>query len=132
MTSRTSAARSGLAAIGVVRIAIGVTAMTRPQLLRIATRGRPLGPRATALTRMVGARDAAIGVGTVVASSSLSPSALRTFAAAGAAADVGDAVACLVAARAVRPRRRLGWLAMAGSGALGAAATVALLALEDA
>ena len=100
------------------RIAIGLAAVAVP---RVAT--RVMGVRrgsdgiAPLFARMLGGRDVALGLGTVIALDRGKP--VRGWLEASALADTVDFVSCLLA------RRQMSRSAFIGSAALGAASTVA-------
>ena len=87
--------------LAVARVGIGGLLAARPDQL-VAVLGTPEQDRgvAVALTRMLGVRDAALGLGTVV-----SGSRRRTWLLVGGVSDLGDAAALGLAARsgAVKP-----------------------------
>jgi hypothetical protein len=117
-------ARDALVAMAVSRMVIGTAALLRPQLLRLVTGGRPLGPRAQALTRIVGVRDLTLGAGVLLAPRD----ALALVAGLGAASDAGDAFASLVAASRFDDDRRGRWLLQAGVAAMAASTSAVALA----
>ena len=107
------------AQLGAVRVGLGAAMLARPLLLP-----RPLGidgvtaSRVDWLVRMAGARDVALGAGTLAAAKT---GGQRTWVAAALASDVADAV---VLTHAVR-RGRIGRI-MGGAAALSAVGAAAL------
>lgn len=110
-------ARQALLAIAGGRIAIGVGALaaTRPALAAFGFAAP--GPQATALARVAGSRDVALGLLTLAARDDRSW--LRTVGLAAAGVDAADAAVFGIAAR--QPELRL---AGAGGGLSGAAAAL--------
>ena len=85
-----------------VRVAIGATALIAPRLAaRVLGAGRT--PRGTTplLARMLGGRDIALGLGTVIALDRGKP--VRGWLEGSALADAVDSVACLLARRELPP-----------------------------
>ncbi len=95
-----------------------IVAGTALLLLPGTTAGRWIGPDARApgakvMTRAMGARDLAIGAGTITALANGQPS--RHWALAGAASDLVDGLATLLAIRHIGARRALPLLAVAAT-----------------
>jgi hypothetical protein len=107
-------------ALGIARarIAIGLAAVVSPRLATraMSARGTPygIGP---ALARMLGARDVALGLGTVIALDRGAP--VRGWLEGSALADAADCIACLLARRDLSP------LAVRASAGLGGASALA-------
>lgn len=98
------------------RLAIGVLLLLFPRRVMRGLWGE--SPAVTFLTRLVGARDAIIGAGTLAAlQDGAGGPAVRSWMTYGAAADATDAVATLLAFRHLPRFKRLGLLAMAAGGA---------------
>lgn len=117
-------------ALGLTRIVIGAGLLLRPSGM-----GRALGaadpPQTAPLGRLLGAREIAIGVGTLVAwrrGQSTAP-----WVAAQAISDASDTAAFAAAAIAgrVSPMRGWGMAAFAASGAISEAVTAVALVRED-
>src|SRR6059058_3062330 len=109
------------ASLGAVRVGLGTVMLLRPLLVP-----RPLGvdsvtsKRVDWLVRMTGARDLALGAGTLAAARTGERSGLRTWLVASLASDAADAVILTDAIR----RGRVGRI-MGGAAALSAVAAVA-------
>jgi hypothetical protein len=106
-----------------LRIAIGLAAVVSPRLTVRALSGRQapdgVGPL---LARMLGARDVALGLGTVIALDRGAP--VRGWLEGSALSDAMDCISCLRARAAMSP------LACRASAGLGGAAAVAGIALS--
>lgn len=105
-----------------LRIGIGVAAVVSPRLAVRALSGRRasdgVGPL---LARMLGARDVALGLGTVIALDRGAP--VRGWLEGSALSDVVDCISCLLAREDMSP---FGCRASAGLGATAAIAGIAL------
>jgi len=105
-----------------IRIAIGLAAVVSPRLAVRALSGRraddSVGPL---FARMLGARDVALGLGTVIALDRGAP--VRGWLEGSALSDAVDCVACLRAREDMAP---LAWRGAAGLGAAAAAAGIFL------
>lgn len=130
-TSRTDLLASArLLALGVAgaRVALGVVALTRPELparLWVADDdARRLAVQL--LARALGGRDAALGAGAVVAL--VTGQSARSWVVAGALADTGDVVGTLAAWSHLPPVRRRVVVAVAGGAAVVGVLTAPLLA----
>jgi hypothetical protein len=89
--------RMGLA-LGAVRLGVGVGFLAAPVAsTRVLGLDSATAKRITFLARMAAVRDLVLGAGTVA--SARQPNALRTWVAAGAAADLGDAILITAAIR---------------------------------
>lgn len=99
------------------RIAIGVAAVVAPGLAARALSGRSATGIEPPLTRMLGARDLALGLGTVIALDRGAP--VRGWLEAAALSDTADSVASLLA------RSRLSRRSFAGTLTLGSASALA-------
>ncbi|MFL6240462.1 MAG: hypothetical protein ACJ735_13325 [Actinomycetes bacterium] len=112
------------AGLGAIRVGLGVAMLTRPLLLP-----RPLGidsvtaGRVDWLVRMAGARDLALGAGTLAAAKT---GGQRTWLAASLASDVADAVILTGAIRSGRIGRIMGGTAALSAVVAAAAGAVAL------
>ncbi len=95
------------------RMAIGVAAMIAPGFSAKVLSGRPASGIEPLLTRMLGARDLTLGLGTVIALDRGAP--VRGWIEASAASDVADCVSSLLA------RSRMSGRAFAGTVSLAAA-----------
>lgn len=110
-----------------VRIAIGLAAVATPRLAVRALSGRRAPDRVgPLLARMLGARDVALGLGTVIALDRGAP--VRGWLEGSALSDAVDCVACLRAREDMSP---LGWRASAALGAGAAAAGIFLFRRLD-
>jgi peptide-methionine (R)-S-oxide reductase len=110
-----------LAVLGArARIAIGAAAFVAPgtaaRLMGGDSGGDGLAPM---FARMVGARDVALGLGTVVAVDRRGP--VRGWLEGAALADAGDVVATLLARRRLTPAAFAGTLAVAAGASVGGA-----------
>jgi hypothetical protein len=96
------------------RIGLGVTALVAPRLPATPWVGRADAgrPSAKVLSRALGARDVALGLGPVLALRHGTP--VRGWVEAGGLADAGDLVATLLAWRHVPRRTRLLMVAIIG------------------
>src|ERR1700761_3240318 len=104
------------------RIAVGVAAVAVPGLAaRVMGDGRTSGGLAPLFARMLGGRDVALGLGTVIALDRGKPG--RGWLEGAALADAIDAVACVVAREDLSPRA---FVASAGLGAASALLGVVL------
>jgi hypothetical protein len=98
------------------RIAIGLAAVATPGLAtRVMSAGRKPDRTASLFARMLGARDVALGLGTVIALDRGKP--VRGWLEGSALADAVDFVACLLARENMPPRA---FRATAGLGAVSA------------
>jgi hypothetical protein len=99
------------------RIAIGVAAVAAPRLAaRLMDRRRRADGIAPVFARMLGARDVALGLGTVVALDRGKP--VRGWLEGSALADTADCVACVLA------RKNLSPLALAAAAGMGGASAI--------
>jgi hypothetical protein len=99
------------------RIALGVAAVLTPGLAtRVMSRRRKSGRMAPLFARMVGGRDLALGLGTVIALDRGKP--VRGWLEASALADTVDCVACVLARDDMAPS------AFAGAAGFGAASAI--------
>lgn len=100
------------------RVAIGILLLLFPRRLAKALWGEAGGTPAVAFfTRLVGARDAILGAGTLAALQQEGTAAVRPWMTYGAAADGVDALATLLAYRHLPKRRRFALLVLASGGA---------------
>jgi hypothetical protein len=94
------------------RLAFGVTAIVAPRLAARATSGKPeavgIEPQ---LARMLGARDIALALGTILALSHGAP--VRGWLEGSALADAGDALAALAGRQHVEKRSLVGTVGLA-------------------
>ena len=102
------------------RIAIGLAAMLAPGLASRAMGGRRSGGVAPLFARMLGARDVALGLGTVIALDRGKP--VRGWLEGAALADTADCVSCVLARESMPPAAA----AVAG-GLVGASAILGVL-----
>jgi hypothetical protein len=93
------------------RIAFGVVAATAPGLITRMMTGSTKPKGAAVFARMFGARDAALGLGTVIAIDHGSP--VRGWLEAAAMADAADAVTALLERDNLTPNAFLGTVAIA-------------------
>jgi hypothetical protein len=102
--------------IAVGRVALGVFALAMPRVTSSLMFGARVsrGPL-TMATRMLGARDLVLGLGTLRALDRDADPA--TWAKASAGADAGDAIAALLVLRAIPTSRALPTVAVAGAAA---------------
>lgn len=106
-----------------VRIAIGVCALLAPDLVTVPWVGRTTEREARAvLSRGLGARDIALGLGTLLAARQNGK--VRGWVEAGGLADAGDLVSTIVGYRHLPRTGRLGVAALT-AGAVAAAAVLA-------
>ena len=99
------------------RIALGVAAVLTPRVAtRVMSRRRQSGRVAPLFARMLGGRDVALGLGTVIALDRGKP--VRGWLEASALADTVDCVACVLARDDMAPG------AFAGAAGLGAASAI--------
>lgn len=98
------------------RVALGLLALLMPGRLVVALVGGERDRKAKTLGRMLGARDAVIGAGTLVALQE-EKVPLRPWMTYGAVADGIDAVAILLAYRSLPKWRRFAMLLLAAGGA---------------
>jgi hypothetical protein len=117
-------ARQLAEAIAIGRIAIGIAAIVAPTVPMRPWVGRDFAwqPRAKLLSRSLGARDLALGVGVMLALRHKAP--VRGWVEGAALADAGDALATLLAFPKLPKSGR--WLVLAS--AVGAAAAARLAA----
>jgi hypothetical protein len=99
-----------------VRIAIGLTAALAPRFAVRCLAGRPATGVEPLLTRMLGARDVALGLGAVVALDRGAP--VRGWFEAAALSDTADVIASLAARARMDPRAYAGALTLGGGSAL--------------
>jgi hypothetical protein len=98
------------------RMGFGIWATVTPGLMVRAMTGRkPLGAEAV-FVRLFGARDLALGLGTVIALDHGSP--VRGWLEAAALADAADAVSCVLGAKTLTPNAFKGTLRIAGLSAV--------------
>lgn len=84
------------------RIAIGLSAVVTPRLAtRLMSGGQTSGGIAPLFIRMLGARDVALGLGTVIALDRGAP--VRGWVEGSALADAADCVSCVLARRHMSP-----------------------------
>lgn len=102
-----------------MRIAIGVTALAFPQLAPPALAGRKAAGIEPYLSRMLGARDLALGLGAVIALDRGAP--VRGWLEGAAVSDAVDAVATLLARRHLTPLAVKATVAFAGGAAVAGA-----------
>ena len=101
------------------RIGIGITLVIVPGLSARMLSGRKAAGVEPLLTRMLGARDLLLGMGTVIALDRGAP--VRGWVEASAASDVADSVACLLARSCMSSRACSATVVIAvGSAAAGA------------
>ncbi len=100
-----------------VRLVFGVTAIVAPGLAARATSGKPeavgIEPQ---LARMLGARDIALALGTILALDHGAP--VRGWLEGSALADAGDAVASLAGRKQVEQRSFIGTVSLASASAV--------------
>lgn len=122
--------RGVVPALGLTRVVIGAGLLINPSGLGKAL-GSPDPQQTTAVGRLLGAREIAIGLGTLAAWRRGQSTA--GWVAAQAISDASDTVAFAAAAIAghVSPARGWGMAAFAASGAISEAATAAALAREE-
>jgi hypothetical protein len=115
-------------ALGAGRVAIGVVALVRPDLMARAWVGavQAAGPAGVVLGRAAGGRDIALGVGALLASSRRNGRGLLGWTAAGSFCDAVDVAATVASWRELPPRGRCAVAGAASSGALLGALTVVL------
>ena len=101
------------------RIAIGILLMLFPRRLAKGLWGaaHAASPAVVFFSRLVGARDAILGLGTMAALQGEGTASVRPWMSYGAAADGVDAVATLLAYRHLPKRKRFVLLTMAAGGA---------------
>jgi hypothetical protein len=103
-------------AVARARIAIGAAAMAFPGLAtRAMSAERESSGVAPLFARMLGARDVALGLGTVIALDRGAP--VRGWVEGSAMSDAVDFLACLIARRHLSPLAFRGTLALGGSAA---------------
>ncbi|MGH2861604.1 MAG: hypothetical protein ACRDLT_08870 [Solirubrobacteraceae bacterium] len=101
------------------RIAIGLTAVATPGLAARVLSGRSASGIEPLLTRMLGARDLTLGLGTVIALDRGAP--VRGWIEASAFSDAADCIASLLAKRCMSSRAFAGTVVLAaGSAGFGA------------
>jgi peptide-methionine (R)-S-oxide reductase len=99
------------------RIAIGLAAVVSPRLAtRVMGRGRPSDGMGPLFARMLGARDVALGLGTVIALDRGAP--VRGWVEGSALADAADCISCVLARDDMSP------LAFRASAGLGGASAI--------
>ncbi|HEY3691911.1 MAG: hypothetical protein QOH09_3931 [Pseudonocardiales bacterium] len=115
-------------ALGAGRVAIGVVALVRPDLMARAWVGavQAAGPAGVVLGRAAGGRDIALGVGALLASSRRNGRGLLGWTVAGSFCDAVDVAATVASWRELPPRGRCAVAGAASSGALLGALTVVL------
>lgn len=101
------------------RIGIGILLMLFPRLMAKGLWGAATAasPAVVFFSRLVGARDAILGAGTMAALQGEGTSSVRPWMSYGAAADAVDAVATLLAYKHLPKRKRFALLTMAAGGA---------------
>ena len=97
------------------RIAIGLAAVMAPGLAARALSGRPASGIEPPLARMLGARDLALGLGTVIALDRGAP--VRGWLEASALSDTADFASCLLAKSRMSPRAFAATAALGGGSA---------------
>jgi peptide-methionine (R)-S-oxide reductase len=102
-----------------IRIGIGVTAVLFPGLLTRGLTGRKATGVEPMFARMLGARDLALGLGTVIAIDRGAP--VRGWIEGAAMADSVDALAAVIAHKRITKNALRGTLALAGGAALAGA-----------
>ena len=100
---------------GATRVGLGAVLLAVPQVIGGWVGPLARRPEAKVLTRVAGARDVALGAGTLLALREGTPA--RRWLQLTAAVDAGDAVASLVAWRQLTARRSLPSAALAAGGA---------------
>ena len=106
-------------ALARARIGIGLAAFVAPGLSAHVLSGRPASGIEPLLTRMLGARDLTLGLGTVIALDRGAP--VRGWIEGSAVSDAADCISCLLAKSRMNPRAFAGTLALgSASAALGA------------
>jgi hypothetical protein len=115
-------------ALGAGRVAIGVVALVRPDLMARAWVGavQAAGPAGVVLGRAAGGRDIALGVGALLASSRRNGRGLLGWTVAGSFCDAVDVAATVASWHELPPRGRCAVAGAASSGALLGALTVVL------
>jgi hypothetical protein len=101
------------------RIAIGVAAVAAPGFSAKVLSGRPASGIEPPLARMIGARDLALGLGTVIALDKGAP--VRGWLEASALADTADCVASLLGRSRLSKGAFIGTVALAAASALSGA-----------
>lgn len=101
------------------RIGIGILLLLFPRLMAKGLWGTTAAgsPAVLFFSRLVGARDAILGAGTLAALQGEGTAAVRPWMSYGAAADAVDAVATLLAYKHLPKRKRFALLSMAAGGA---------------
>ena len=101
------------------RIGIGILLLLFPRLMAKGLWGASAAgsPAVLFFSRLVGARDAILGAGTLAALQGEDTAAVRPWMSYGAAADAVDAVATLLAYKHLPKRKRFLLLSMAAGGA---------------
>ena len=101
------------------RVVIGVLLLLFPRRLARALWGTAptSSPAVAFFTRMVGARDAILGAGTLAALQQEGTVAVRPWMSYGAAADAADALAVVLAYRHLPKRKRFALLTLSAGGA---------------
>jgi hypothetical protein len=101
------------------RIGIGLLLLLFPRRMAKGLWGGDAGssPAVAFFTRLVGARDAILGAGTIAALQQQGTVAVRPWMSYGAAADGVDALATLLAYKHLPKRKRFALLTMAAGGA---------------
>lgn len=97
------------------RIAFGVLAAAAPSVVTRMMTGTRKPKGEAVFTRMFGARDAALGLGTVIAIDHGTP--VRGWLEAMAMSDLADAVSALVERRSLKPNAFIGTVVIAGASA---------------
>lgn len=97
------------------RIGVGLTLLALPGFSARMLSGRKAQGIEPLLTRMLGARDLLLGLGTVIAVDRGAP--VRGWIEASAASDVADSLACLLAKSRMSSRAFTGTVLIAGSSA---------------
>ena len=102
------------------RIAIGLALLLFPRLAAKGLWGATTAasPAVMFFTRLVGARDAILGAGTIAALQQEGTAAVRPWMSYGAAADAVDAVSTLLAYKHLPKRKRFALLSIAAGGAV--------------
>jgi hypothetical protein len=99
------------------RIALGASALVAPRLAaRVMGAGRSPSGTTTVLARMLGGRDVALGLGTVIAVDRGKP--VRGWLEGSALADAVDCLACLLARKELPPNVVRATLALGGVSAI--------------
>ena len=122
-------ARQIAEAIALGRIAIGITALVAPTVPMRPWVGRDFAwqPRAKLLSRALGARDLALGVGVMLALRHKAP--VRGWVEGAVLADAGDSVATLLAFGSLPKNGR--WLVLASAAGAAAAGRLAAPVIDS-